>query len=414
MITSLSKRGQANVKDMPPLVHAHFSTVGDMYTPDENPYGYINMGTAETHLMNDEIIELLQKSHTRTKFNAKHIHYDHFHGSEEFRTAIANYWQTVIFAKGSPRHLTSENIVVGAGCSLALEMLATMLGDPGDVILIPAPYYSGFIDDISARAELTVVGVHCSENLSRNAFESALSAQKRNGKTVRAVLLSSPNNPIGTVYSAAALKTLIDFCMTHDLDIISDEIYAQTIHDPDTQWTSLLSLVPDDYLHRVHVTSSFAKDFALSGFRTGFAISFNSELLKGMQALAYYSAVSTHTQALLTEFLQAPELPKIIENSKIQLHEAYKKIEKTLNELGVKTLPAQGGIFILADFSSFLTESTFESENHLWKRIFQELKINISPGQLFDCATPGWFRICYAHPLPIIEEACRRLKSFDK
>ena len=137
----------------------------------------------------------------------------------------------------------------------------------------------------------------------------------------------------------------------------------------------------------MHVTSSFAKDFALSGFRTGFVVSFNPDLIKGVQGLAYFSAVSTHTQALLTDLLTAPQTPScIIDKSREQMHKAYKLIEKGLNDIGVKTMPAQGGIFIFADFSPYMDKPEFPEEYTLWKKIFEGLKINISPGQLFDAS----------------------------
>lgn len=407
----LSKRGQSLSKDIPILQHAHYSIIKDLYDHQANPNGYINMGTAETHLINDEVIKLLNKAQSSLQLRPEHIHYDFFHGSEEFRSAIANHWQTVIFGENNARRITQDNIVVGAGCTLALEMLATMLGDPGDVFLVPAPYYSSFEDDINARAMVDPVVVHCGSDLDRAAFEDVLSLQKQKGKNVKAVLLSSPNNPVGTVYSKETLQGLISFCMDHNLDLISDEIYAQTIHDPEVEWRSMLKLVPDEYLQRVHVTSSFAKDFALSGFRTGFAFSYNADLLKGLQGLAYFSAVSTHTQALLTELLKSPELSILIKTNKDKLHQAYTLMKNTLDDIGVKSLPAQGGIFLFADFSKHLREQEFREEYTLWRKLFDELKINISPGQLFKAEKPGWFRICYAHDPKIVEEACRRIKK---
>ncbi|MGL4858198.1 MAG: aminotransferase class I/II-fold pyridoxal phosphate-dependent enzyme [Enterobacteriaceae bacterium] len=407
----LSKRGQSYVRDMPPLVQAHFDTLSDVYHPVNNPQGHINMGTAETHLVNDEVIKLLHTVQNRMVLKAKNIHYDYFQGSLEFRTAIANYWQKLIFPPPSPRQISPDNIVIGAGCSLALEMLATVLGDPDDVALVPTPYYSGFVDDFTDRAKVYLVGVHSGSDLAKAPFETALAEQKKAGKRVRAVLFSSPNNPVGTVYTPEAINNLITFCMENDLDLISDEIYAQTIHDPQAKWHSTLSQVPDNYLHRVHVTSSFAKDFALSGFRTGFAISHNPFVLKAMQALAYYSAVSTHTQALLTDLLSAPELPAVLQTSRDRMRAGYQLIKNGLEQIGVETLPAQGGIFVFANFAPYLPQHEFAAEHVLWRKIYSELKINISPGQLFDAAEPGWFRVCYAHNPVVVEEACRRLST---
>lgn len=410
----LSERGKALVKDMSPLMHAHFSTEDDRYHPENNPNGHINMGTAETHLINKEILELLTTLEHRMELKPAHIHYDFFNGSIPFRTAIANYWQKVIFGENSTRKLTPENVSIGSGCSLALEKLAVMLADPGEVFLIPTPYYSGFVDDINDRAGVIPVGVHCDVNLSRETFQAALEEQKKLGRTVRAVLFSSPNNPVGTVYTPEAVKNLISFCMENNLDLISDEIYAQTIHDPEAQWISTMSLVPDEYLHRLHVTSSFAKDFALSGLRTGFVLSFNEEMLKGMQGLSYFCGVSTHTQALLTELLNAPETPALIKRNREQLRIAYDLMKKALAEMSIPVMPAQGGIFLFADFSAYMDKVEFDEEFTLWKKIFEGLKVNISPGQIFDAPKPGWFRVCYAHDPKIVEETCRRLKQLQK
>lgn len=85
---------------------------------------------------------------------------------------------------------------------------------------------------ISSVGGVIAVGVPCDETLDRNAFEAAYEMVTAEGRRVRAVLFSSPNNPIGIVYKEDAVRHVIDFAMAHDLEIISDEIYAQTVFDP--------------------------------------------------------------------------------------------------------------------------------------------------------------------------------------
>lgn len=410
----LSNRGKSYVKELSPLMHADFSTRNYRYDPETQPDGHINMGTAESHLINKEVIALLTKLQSRMTILPKHIHYDYFYGNTDFRTAIANHWQHLIFGDNSDAKITPDNIVIASGCSMALEMLGTVLGDPGDVLLVPAPYYSGFEDDVSERAKVELAPVHCGPELTRSVFEDVYNKQIADGKKVVGVLYSSPNNPIGTVYKPEHMQNVISFCMEHNLEIISDEIYAETIHDPEAKWCSTLSLVPKEYRHHVHVTSSFAKDFALSGIRTGFAISFNPDLITAMQTLSYYSAVSTHTQLLLTELLQASELPELLQRNREELRKGYKKMTHALDEIGIPHLPAQGGIFIFADFSAYMKEHTFEAEMDLWHKIFDELKINISPGRVFAADKPGWFRICYASEPAVVDEMCRRLRTLKK
>lgn len=410
----LSERGKKWVRTLPPLVKAHFDNFYNMYDKETNPKGLINMGTAESHLVNKEICDLLRKSAERMELTGYNIHYNKFEGSDEFRAAIAEHWQKIIFKNNTEVTLSKDNVATCAGCTVALETLAVLLADPGDVFLIPAPYYSSFVDDINERAGVIPVGVPCDEHLDRDAFEDAYEKVTKEGRRVRAVLFSSPNNPVGTVYKKEAVQHIIEFAMEHDLDIISDEIYAQTVFDPEAEFVSTLRLIPASYRHRVHVTSSFAKDFVLSGFRTGLCISFNPCIIQGFASVVYYSCVSSHTQSLLTAMLKAPELPGIMELSRQRLGEAYRIIVDGLAAIGVPTMKAQAGIFVMADFSAYMEKKEFEAEHVLWEKIYNELMINISPGQLFGTDKPGWFRACYAFDKETVEEACRRLVSLKK
>lgn len=414
MLDYLSERGKKWVRTLPPLVKAHFDNFYNMYDKENNPKGLVNMGTAESHLVNREICGLLRKSAEHMDLTGYNIHYNKFEGSDEFRTAIANYWQKIIFGEGSDVVLSKGQVATCAGCTVALETLATLLAEPGDAFLIPAPYYSSFVDDINERAGVLAIGVPCDETLSQDAFEKAYEEATKEGKRVRAVLFSSPNNPIGTVYKEDAVRGLLDFAMDHNLDVISDEIYAQTVFDPEASFVSTLKLVPASYRHRVHVTSSFAKDFVLSGFRTGMCFSFNPNIIQGFASITYYASVSSHTQSLLTALLKEPELKDIMELSRKRLAIAYQIFSKGLEDIGISTMKSQAGIFVMADFSDYLEKQEFSAEHVLWEKIYNELMINISPGQLFGCDRPGWFRACYAFNEDTIEETCRRLRTLKK
>lgn len=362
----LSQRGRKFVKDMPPLMAAHFRIVDQLYHPKIRPEGYINMGTAETHLMDHTMSKLIQKIQIEMPVDHSFLHYDLSYGTLELRSAISDYWKKYVLSIDDDVSIAPENIIVTAGCSVALEFLATMLGDPDDVFLIPTPFYSGFVDDIQGRVALVPVGVDAGEHLSIEEFEKVLRQQQLDGKTVRGVLFSSPNNPAGTVYTATEIKGLISFCMQNDIDLISDELYAQTIHDPDAKFISAHVLTPPDFLHRVHVTGSFSKDFALSGFRTGFIISFNMDMIKGMQGLSYYANVSNHTQAILARLLCHEDLQPILNAGKKELRRNYNEMTASLLELGIITPPAQGGIFLFSDFGKFMPTKGIDGELALW------------------------------------------------
>ena len=312
MLAYLSERGKKWVRTLPPLVKAHFDNFYNMYDKDTNPGGLINMGTAESHLVNREVCDLLRKAADRMDLTGYNLHYNKFEGSDEFRSAIAAHWQKVIFGADSDVVLTKDNVATCAGCTVALETLATLLAEPGDVFLIPAPYYSSFVDDINERAGVIAVGVPCGETLDRNAFEAACERVTAEGRRVRAVLFSS------------------------------------------------------------------------------------------------------HTQSLLTALLQSPELEGVMDLSRQRLKTAYEIMTKGLADIGVPTMKAQAGIFIMADFSAYMDKQEFAEEHVLWQKVYNDLMINVSPGQLFGCDRPGWFRMCYAFEEDTVKEACRRLATLKK
>lgn len=334
---------------------------------------------------------------------------------------VENEWYGVIFnaalGSGTVKEYADQGDPLKAANDVAL-MTVNALG--------PLWIYKKMEPVLQAKTEKTklifissvgggiAVGVPCDETLDRNAFEAAYERVTAEGRRVRAVLFSSPNNPIGIVYKEDAVRHVIDFAMAHDLEIISDEIYAQTVFDPEAHYVSTLKLVPAGYRHRVHVTSSFAKDFVLSGFRTGMCFSFNPAIIQGFGSITYYSCVSSHTQSLLRALLQSPELEGVMDLSRQRLKTAYEIMTKGLADIGVPTMKAQAGIFIMADFSAYMDKQEFAEEHVLWQKIYNDLMINVSPGQLFGCDRPGWFRMCYAFEEDTVKEACRRLATLKK
>ena len=142
--------------------------------------------------------------------------------------------------------------------------------------------------------------------------------------------------------------------------------------------------------------------------------SFNPNIIQGFASITYYSSVSSHTQSLLTAMLKEPELAGIMELSRQRLAKAYQIFSRGLKELDIPMMKAQAGIFVMADFSAYLEKQEFAAEQILWDKIYHELMINISPGQLFGCDRPGWFRACYAFDEDTVEEACRRLATLKR
>src|SRR5690606_9617068 len=119
-------------------------------------------------------------------------------------------------------------VVAGAGA--VLELLFFAICDPGDGVLVPTPSYAGFWADLETRDELTIVPVHRQSadefRLTTEALDRALAEA---GRPVKALLLTTPDNPLGRVYSAAELNEILAWAERAEIHVVVDEVYALSV-----------------------------------------------------------------------------------------------------------------------------------------------------------------------------------------
>lgn len=164
-------------------------------------------------------------------------------------------------------------MTLSAGASFALNALVQQICDPGDGILLAAPYWPGLDLCITVHNEAIAVPVHVPlesffDVSSIQYYEDAL---KNSSAPIRGVLVCNPHNPLGRNYPRETLQAMLDFCSRNKLHYISDEVYAMSQHDSTTLtsnkngFVSALSLDGGDGL--VHVVYTVSKDFGCSGIR---------------------------------------------------------------------------------------------------------------------------------------------------
>lgn len=127
-----------------------------------------------------------------------------------------------------------EYVALGSGAASLLSHLTVVLADEGDVVLVPAPYYAAFDADVKIFAGCRTVPVHSDDPTvgpTREDLEKAASAVEAEGLRVRILLITNPNNPLGTIYSAEVMKEAIDWARSRSMHTIVDELYALSCHD---------------------------------------------------------------------------------------------------------------------------------------------------------------------------------------
>ena len=204
------------------------------------------------------------------------IEYGVSEGDFELRRAMLKYYE-----RYGINDLTEDDIMITTGGSEALQFAFITLCDPYDEFIIPEPYYTNVATFANvAMVKLRPVTSSLADGFvlpSIDAFE-----EKINKKTM-GILLCSPNNPTGHVYSSSELEALLKLCKKHDIFLVVDEVYREFCYDGE-KFTSVLSF--PEYSDRVICIDSFSKRFSMCGARVGAIVTKNKEFLGSCMKMA--------------------------------------------------------------------------------------------------------------------------------
>jgi aspartate aminotransferase len=195
-------------------------------------------------------------------------------GIDELREAAAGYFKRFYGVRAG-----AENVVVTNGGKQSLFNLFQSLLDPGDEVLLPAPYWVSYPAMIQlAEGQTVIVPTEPDQDFLVSVEKLEAS---RTDKT-RVLLLNTPSNPTGCHYSKKALDEIAQWAVDHDIFVISDEIYDQLVYPPAEPVS--LSTWWENYPERFAVVNGLAKSFAMTGWRIGYTLG-AEPLIKGMSKI---------------------------------------------------------------------------------------------------------------------------------
>ncbi len=270
-------------------------------------------------------------------FNEEVLSYGPAQGFLELRQAIADYFV------GFNIPLTSENVIITIGGSEAIHFSFCVVADPGEEIIIPEPFYTNY-NGYAAYANVKIVPLSLKVEDGFRLPPSGEIEARINPKT-KAILLCSPNNPTGTVYSYEELERVIDIVEKHDLFLIADEVYKEFVYDGISHKSILEYEAIKD---RVIVVDSISKRFSCCGARIGALITRNKEIYQGALkfAQARLCPPSIEQKAALAAYRMGRDYFNPV-------REEYQKRRDILYE-GFKEIPGiimdkpQGAFYIIA------------------------------------------------------------------
>ncbi|MGP4111046.1 aminotransferase class I/II-fold pyridoxal phosphate-dependent enzyme [Streptomyces sp. 4N509B] len=412
-----SRQAARLLADTPAIADAHFRAEAEPYHPRLRPNGYLNLGTAENRLLWDAVGERLRR--LAAGLTEEAVRYAPLHGTSVLRERVA-----ALLSDACRAPLAAEELVVVSGATAALDVVATALCDPGEAIVVPAPYYGAFDTDLAGRSGARLLPAPLSAadgfRLTARAVDRALKRARRAGVVVRAVALSSPSNPVGEVHPPDVLAEVLRVVREHDVDLVADEIYAHAVFGPRPFTSALDPSVNPDWADRTHLVWGFAKDFALPGLKVGVLHTRHPGVLAAARALAYFAPVSTATQDLLARMLaDRAWVSGVLAEGRARLAASYEHAVACLTEWGIPFVPAEAGFSVWLDLGRWLpgadaadgSAAGFAAEERLRRGLFEQARVNVLPGAAFHCPKPGWFRLCHTVDAPLVAEAVRRVAA---
>lgn len=269
------------------------------------------------------------------------IRYADSQGELPFRSALKEYYH-----KFAGKFVEESDIVVTQGGSEAIEMAFFSIGAQGSEVLVFEPFYSAY-SVMAALAGVKLVGVPSSSiETGFHLPERSVIEGKISGKT-KAILICTPSNPTGTIYSQVEMRMLVDIAKKHNLFLISDEVYREFAYDNNEQ-ISLLSFM-EEIPESAILLDSLSKRYSLCGARLGVLLSKNKDIIDGCIKLA-----QGRLSAGLIEQAMATKLTEIPETYTEEVVAQYQKRRDVLyDELkkipGVKFARPEGAFYTMVD-----------------------------------------------------------------
>mmetsp|Transcript_454 Transcript_454/g.872 ORF Transcript_454/g.872 Transcript_454/m.872 type:complete len:503 (+) Transcript_454:13-1521(+) len=399
----VSSRGASNLAPPMDYLEAFYACLEDPCDPISNPRGHIPVAVAENRL----VIDLLQQrlatlQAAQAGFDEVDVYsYNDPRGLPIIRQSIASFFEER-FLKQPTGSINPNHVAVGAGATNILSNIFFAMGSPGDVVLIPAPYYAAFDNDARTFADCRVVPVICQDPTkgpSVHDLENAKVEAEEAGLNVRFLLLTNPHNPLGVVYSPQVVKDAIGWARSHSMDTVMDEIYGCSVFGQKEEFKSILELYNNDLGNDLHLVWGFSKDFGASGFRMGVLYTQNEVLMAAIGNLIAFAWVPLPMQRIMADLLNDKHwVDSFLQHSCQRLKKSYTICTKVLDEMNVPYVKATSAMFLYLDLSDII--KTEQEEAIMSQIFFKRARMVLTPGTTQHDSQPGKFRICYAYVSP--------------
>ncbi|EMT47417.1 pyridoxal phosphate-dependent aminotransferase [Anoxybacillus flavithermus] len=300
-----------------------------------------------------------------------------------------------------------SEIIVCVGAKHALYTLFQVILDEGDEVIIPTPYWVSYPEQVKLAGGVPVYV----EGLEENEFKiTPQQLEQAMTDRTKAVIINSPSNPTGVIYTKEELQALGEVCLAHDVLIVSDEIYEKLIYGGH-EHISIAQLSPDLKKQTI-IINGVSKSHSMTGWRIGYAAG-DADVIRAMTDLASHSTSNPTSiaQYAAVAAYSGPQEP--VEQMRQAFEERLNIIYNRLIQIpGFSCVKPQGAFYLFPNAKEAATMTGYESVDAFVEALLEEAKVALVPGSGFGA--PNNVRLSYATSLDLLHEALDRIDTFMK
>ncbi|OQP13306.1 pyridoxal phosphate-dependent aminotransferase [Geobacillus thermoleovorans] len=309
------------------------------------------------------------------------------------------------FARDQGLSYEPAEIIVCVGAKHALYTLFQVLLDEGDEVIIPTPYWVSYPEQVKLAGGVPVYV----EGLEENDFKMTPDQLKQaiTPKT-KAVIINSPSNPTGMIYTAEELKALGEVCLAHGVLIVSDEIYEKLIYGG-AKHVSIAELSPE-LKEQTIIINGVSKSHSMTGWRIGYAAG-PKDIIQAMTDLASHSTSNPTSIAQYAAIAAYSGPQEPVE----QMCQAFEKrldiiYDKLVQIPGFTCIKPQGAFYLFPNARKAADMAECRTVDEFVAVLLEEAKVALVPGSGFGA--PDYVRLSYATSLEALETAIERIRRF--
>jgi aspartate aminotransferase len=298
---------------------------------------------------------------------------------------------------------SAADIIVSNGAKHSLFNLFQAIVNEGDEVIIPAPYWVTYPELVKYASGIPVIiptDDIAGFKITPDQLKAAITEK------TKAIILTTPSNPTGSIYSKDELLALAEVLKGTDILVAADEMYEKLVYDAEFVATASVS---EDMYNRTVTINGLSKSVAMTGWRFGYLASGNKELISVMNKLQSQSTsnINSITQKAAIIALNG-DVDEDIEMMRKAFAARAEEATELMNEIdGLSVAKPQGAFYLFVNFKD-ITDDSIE----FCKELLQEVGVAVVPGVGFG--SEGYFRFSFATDITTIREGIRRIAKFVK